>query len=74
MFDGKLEMAKRVGATDVVNSSNDDPVKAIRALTGGAGVDHAFEAVGNAKLCARPSRAWRSAARPRSWACCRPTP
>jgi S-(hydroxymethyl)glutathione dehydrogenase/alcohol dehydrogenase len=50
VFDGKLEMAKRVGATHVVNSANDDPVKAIRALTGGAGVDHAFEAVGNAKL------------------------
>ena len=50
MFDSKLEMAKRVGATHVVNSANDDPVKAIRALTGGAGVDHAFEAVGNTKL------------------------
>ncbi|HMH53824.1 MAG TPA: Zn-dependent alcohol dehydrogenase [Candidatus Acidoferrum sp.] len=50
MFDGKLEMAKRVGATHVVNSAQDDPVKAIRALTSGAGVDHAFEAVGNAKL------------------------
>jgi S-(hydroxymethyl)glutathione dehydrogenase / alcohol dehydrogenase len=50
VFDGKLEMAKRVGATHVVNSANDDPVKAIRALTAGAGVDHAFEAVGNAKL------------------------
>jgi len=50
MFDGKLEMAKRVGATDVVNSAHDDPVKAIRALTGGAGVDHAFEAVGNTTL------------------------
>jgi S-(hydroxymethyl)glutathione dehydrogenase/alcohol dehydrogenase len=50
VFDGKLEMAKRVGATHVVNSANDDPVKAVRALTGGAGVDHAFEAVGNAKL------------------------
>jgi S-(hydroxymethyl)glutathione dehydrogenase / alcohol dehydrogenase len=50
MFDGKLEMAKRVGATDVVNSSHDDPVKAIRSLTGGAGVDHAFEAVGNTTL------------------------
>src|SRR5216683_606381 len=50
MFDGKLEMARRVGATHVVNSAQDDPVKAIRALTGGAGVDHAFEAVGNAKL------------------------
>ena len=50
MFDGKLEMARRVGATHVVNSAQDDPVKAIRALTRGAGVDHSFEAVGNAKL------------------------
>jgi S-(hydroxymethyl)glutathione dehydrogenase/alcohol dehydrogenase len=51
VFDSKLEMAKRVGATHVVNSAQDDPVKAIRALTRGAGVDHAFEAVGNARLC-----------------------
>ncbi len=50
VLDGKLEMAKRVGATHVVNSQNDDPVKAVRALTGGAGVDHAFEAVGNTTL------------------------
>jgi S-(hydroxymethyl)glutathione dehydrogenase/alcohol dehydrogenase len=50
VFDSKLEMAKRLGATDVVNGANDDPVKAIRALTGGAGVDHAFEAVGNTTL------------------------
>src|SRR5260370_993784 len=50
VFDGKLEMATRVGATHVVNGANDDPVKAIRTLTGGAGVDHAFEAVGNARL------------------------
>jgi S-(hydroxymethyl)glutathione dehydrogenase/alcohol dehydrogenase len=50
VFDGKLEMARRVGATHVVNSAQDDPVKAVRALTGKAGVDHAFEAVGNAKL------------------------
>ncbi len=50
MFDGKLEMAKRVGATHTVNSANDDPVKAVRALTKGAGVDHSFEAVGNATL------------------------
>ena len=50
MFDGKLEMAKRVGATHVVNSAKDDAVQAIRSLTRGAGVDHAFEAVGNATL------------------------
>ena len=50
MFDSKLEMAKRVGATHVVNTKNEEPVKAVRALTGGAGVDHAFEAVGNTTL------------------------
>jgi S-(hydroxymethyl)glutathione dehydrogenase/alcohol dehydrogenase len=50
IFESKLEMARRVGATHVVDSSNEDPVKAVRALTGGAGVDHAFEAVGNATL------------------------
>jgi S-(hydroxymethyl)glutathione dehydrogenase / alcohol dehydrogenase len=49
-FDSKLEMARRAGATHVVNSTQDDPVKAIRALTRNAGVDHAFEAVGNATL------------------------
>jgi len=50
-FDGKLEMAKAVGATHTVNSKQDDPVKAVRALTRGLGVDHAFEAVGLSILC-----------------------
>jgi len=50
IFESKLEMARRVGATHVVNSAQDDPVKTVRALTGGAGVDHAFEAVGNTTL------------------------
>ncbi len=49
-FASKLETAKRVGATHAIDSSQDDPVKALRALTGGAGVDHSFEAVGNATL------------------------
>src|SRR3989454_764958 len=50
VFDSKLEMARRVGATHVVNSAQDDPVKAVRALTGGAGGRHALAAGGNAKL------------------------
>jgi S-(hydroxymethyl)glutathione dehydrogenase / alcohol dehydrogenase len=50
-FDSKLEMAKAVGATHTVNSQHDDPVKAVRALTKGLGVDHAFEAVGLSILC-----------------------
>ncbi|MGH2588006.1 MAG: Zn-dependent alcohol dehydrogenase [Dehalococcoidia bacterium] len=50
IFDGKLEMAKRLGATHTVNAATTDPVAAVRELTGGAGVDHAFEAVGNPTL------------------------
>ncbi|HEX3991827.1 MAG TPA: Zn-dependent alcohol dehydrogenase [Acetobacteraceae bacterium] len=50
-FESKLEMAKAVGATHTVNSTQDDAVKAVRALSKGLGVDHAFEAVGLAVLC-----------------------
>ena len=50
-FEAKLAMAKGLGATHIVNASQGDPVKAIRSMTGGLGVDHAFEAVGLAKLC-----------------------
>ena len=45
-FDAKLDLACELGATDAVNASETDPVAAIRELTGGRGVDHAFEAVG----------------------------
>ena len=44
--DRKLEMAREFGATHTVNASNEDPVEAIRAVTGGNGVDVAIEAVG----------------------------
>jgi S-(hydroxymethyl)mycothiol dehydrogenase len=44
--DRKLELARRLGATDTVNSAATDPVTAIRELTGGNGVDVAIEAVG----------------------------
>jgi S-(hydroxymethyl)glutathione dehydrogenase / alcohol dehydrogenase len=50
MFPGKLETARRLGATHVVDTTQEDPVKAVRRLTNGAGVDHSFEAVGNTKL------------------------
>ncbi len=42
----KLELAQRFGATHVVNGADGDPVEAVKALTGGRGVDHAFEAIG----------------------------
>ena len=42
----KLEMATEFGATHTVDSSQVDPVEAIRALTDGNGVDVAIEAIG----------------------------
>ncbi|MEF3120135.1 zinc-binding dehydrogenase [Kocuria flava] len=46
--DDKLELARTMGATDVVNSRDRDPGEAVRALTDGHGVDVAFEAFGSA--------------------------
>jgi len=42
----RLAVAKRFGATDLVDSSAGDPVAAVKALTEGIGVDAAIEAVG----------------------------
>lgn len=44
--DDKLEAARRLGATDVVNSMNQDVHETVFGLTGGRGVDVAFEALG----------------------------
>jgi S-(hydroxymethyl)mycothiol dehydrogenase len=44
----KLEVALRLGATDTVVASAGDAVAQVRELTGGAGVDYAFSAIGAA--------------------------
>jgi S-(hydroxymethyl)mycothiol dehydrogenase len=46
----KLTWAREFGATDVIDSSETDPVEAIRALTDGFGVDVAIEAVGHPEV------------------------
>ncbi len=55
----KMEMARAFGATDNV-SGNGDPVKEILDMTGGIGVDYAFEVVGNGKLVEACVKATRS--------------
>ncbi|MCH7713854.1 MAG: zinc-binding dehydrogenase, partial [Chloroflexi bacterium] len=45
--DRKLEWAKGFGATHTINSTGTDPVKAIRDITGGHGVNVAIDAVGS---------------------------
>ena len=42
----KLELARRLGATDTVDASADDALMAIRELTAGRGADCVFEAAG----------------------------
>lgn len=44
--DGRLEVAKSLGATHVVNSSDNNAAERVRAVTDGKGVDVAVEAVG----------------------------
>ena len=49
LTDEKTEFAKQFGATHGVNASKGDPVDQVRELMGGgigAGVDHAFDAIG----------------------------
>jgi S-(hydroxymethyl)glutathione dehydrogenase/alcohol dehydrogenase len=55
----KMEMARAFGATDTVTPGGDS-VKEILDMTGGMGVDYAFEVVGNGKLieaCFKATRA-----------------
>jgi len=49
----KFDMARSLGATDVIDAGDEDAVAAVRALTGGAGADVSFEATGNAAVVAQ---------------------
>ncbi|MBI3966586.1 MAG: Zn-dependent alcohol dehydrogenase [Chloroflexi bacterium] len=44
--DSKLEFSRQFGVTDLVNARAGDPVAQIRDLTGGRGVEYAFECIG----------------------------
>jgi S-(hydroxymethyl)glutathione dehydrogenase/alcohol dehydrogenase len=47
VLDSKLELARRFGATHTINAKQGELVEAVRELTGGLGVEYAFEAIGN---------------------------
>lgn len=52
LLDSKLELARQVGATHTVSARADDPVTAVKDLTGG-GAHYAFESVGNERVLAQ---------------------
>jgi threonine dehydrogenase-like Zn-dependent dehydrogenase len=45
----RLELAKKLGADEVIDASKEDVVQAVMKLTGGKGADLAFETSGNGK-------------------------
>lgn len=52
----RLPWAKRFGATEVVDASQEDPIAAVRRLTGGAMADFCVEAVGRPESLALAAR------------------
>ena len=44
--DNRLEIGKKLGADHVVNVRNEDPVEAVRRITGGRGVEYVLECAG----------------------------
>lgn len=55
---GKLDLAAQVGATHVINAAQEDPIAAIRQITGG-GAHHAIETAGSEKVLAQAYAATR---------------
>jgi S-(hydroxymethyl)glutathione dehydrogenase/alcohol dehydrogenase len=50
LLDNKLDYASSFGATHTINASRENAVERIRELTEGAGVDYAFDAIGDARV------------------------
>jgi S-(hydroxymethyl)glutathione dehydrogenase/alcohol dehydrogenase len=46
LFDHKLEQARRLGASHLINAQREQPLEVIREITGGCGADYAIEAAG----------------------------
>ncbi len=59
MLESKLEIARKLGATDLINASKEDPVAKIQEACGGWGVDYGFEAIGNPAVIAQTYNATR---------------
>lgn len=49
-LDNKLDYASTVGATHTINSTKEDALARIREITGGVGVDYAFDAIGDSAV------------------------
>lgn len=53
LLDNKLEFAREMGATHLINGGREDAVERVKSLTGGRGADYAFEVIGLPKTIAQ---------------------
>lgn len=51
LFDNRLQKAKELGATHVINGKEQDTIKMANELTGGKGYDFVFETAGSKSTC-----------------------
>ena len=63
MEDARLKLARNLGADHTINVAEEDPVEAVKRLTGGYGVDVAIEAVGSPKAITQAMKATRRGGR-----------
>jgi len=50
VVDARLRMARKLGATHVINARKREPVAAIKKINSGRGVDYSFDTTGNANV------------------------
>jgi aryl-alcohol dehydrogenase len=50
VVDARLRMARKLGATHVINARKREPIAAIKKINRGRGVDYSFDTTGNAKV------------------------
>lgn len=48
--DSRLQVAKKLGATNVINNNVHNPLESIKEITGGVGVDFALDTTGNPEV------------------------
>jgi S-(hydroxymethyl)glutathione dehydrogenase/alcohol dehydrogenase len=70
----RREMAGELGATDLVDPADGDPVEQVRALTGGRGADYVLEAAGMTAAQEQALTTARRAVAPGATAARRPRP
>ena len=52
VFDNRLEIAEKLGATHIINAAREDTVRRVLELTGNEGADLVYETAGNVKTTA----------------------